>query len=193
MTNIQIFNNKDFGEIEVNGKLKPIGFKVIKGYDNFYCINHFGDIISPSYTDKNNKFRRMRLIKPTTTKKGYLRVHLNLNGKQVKRYVHRLVGKTFIPNKDNKPQINHIDGDKLNNHISNLEWCTNQENIIHSYKTGLRVGTNATGERNTMAKLTEKQVLEIIGSDLKVNCLADKFKVSKSCIYKIKQKKRVSV
>ncbi len=195
MSALQVFENQDFGFedvriVEINGLKFPGGFRIVKGYDNLYCINPFGDIISPSYVDKRGAFRKTRQIIPTITKKGYLRVHLNKNGKQVKRYVHRLVGKVFVPNKDSKPQINHIDGNKLNNHASNLEWATNQENIIHSYKTGLRVGTDATGEKNTMAKLTEKDVVEIRNSDKTVKKLSDRFGVSKSCIYKIKQRKR---
>lgn len=195
MENLQVFENNQFGEIRtitIKGKELPSGFRIIKGYDNLYCINPFGDIISPSYVDRNGALRSARQVVPTKTKKGYLRVALNKDGRQVRKYVHRLVGKTFIPNSNKKPQINHKDGNKLNNHISNLEWCTNQENIIHSYETGLRVGTNAVGERNTMAKLTETDVVEIISSNSKVECLANKFKVSKSCIYKIKQRKRWS-
>lgn len=178
--------------LRINNKTIPGGFKTIRGYDNYYCINPFGDIVSPEYIDRNNKFRKMRLLKPTVTKKGYLRVALNKNGKQVRKYVHRLVGKAFIPNKDKKPQINHKDGNKLNNHISNLEWCTNQENIIHSYQNGLRVGTDATGEKNTQAKLTEENARSILNSEEKAHYLARKYNVSKSTIYKIKKGDRWS-
>lgn len=190
---LQIFQNNEFGEIraiKVEKEKLPGGFRIIKGYDNLYCINPFGDIISPAYVDKRGALRKMRRIVPTETKKGYQRVALNKNGKQKRMYVHRLVAKTFIPNEENRTQINHKDGNKLNNHISNLEWCTNQENIIHSYKTGLRVGTDAKGERNTMARLSEEDVMEIRISNNKIARIANKFGVSKSCIYKIKQRKR---
>ena len=65
--------------------------------------------------------------------KGYVRCELN--GKNIR--VHRLVGKAFVPNLENKPQINHIDGNKGNNHADNLEWCTNAENTQHAYDNGL--------------------------------------------------------
>lgn len=77
-----------------------------------------------------------RILTPIPDKDGYLRVHLN-NDHTVRR-VHRLVGAAFIPNPDNKPQINHINGDKTDNTIENLEWCTIRENNIHALNSGLR-------------------------------------------------------
>ncbi len=77
----------------------------------------------------------------------------------VKSYrVHRLVANAFIPNPENKPQVNHIDGNKKNNKVENLEWCTASENTHHAYKTGLvcKKGFNSVG-----VKLTKKEILEI--------------------------------
>ena len=68
----------------------------------------------------------------------YLLVQIYVKGGKRKSYlVHRLVAKYFIPNPDNKEQVNHIDGDKLNNHYSNLEWVTPKENMAHALKAGL--------------------------------------------------------
>lgn len=69
---------------------------------------------------------------------GYAYVAIQVGGKSVKKRVHRLVAEAFIPNPEGKDEVNHIDGNKLNNSVENLEWCTTSENLIHSYKTGLR-------------------------------------------------------
>ena len=69
---------------------------------------------------------------------GYKYVDLRNGNKTKKRTIHRLLAKVFIPNPENKPQVNHIDGNKLNNAVENLEWCTAQENGLHAYTTGLQ-------------------------------------------------------
>jgi hypothetical protein len=70
--------------------------------------------------------------------------------------IHRLIAETFIPNPENKPFVNHIDGNKLNNKVENLEWCTSQENTIHAYKHGLI--KILSGEDNPNSKLTADDV-----------------------------------
>lgn len=65
--------------------------------------------------------------------KGYLQVHLRVNGKDITPKVHRLVARAFIENPNNLPQVNHINGDKTDNRTENLEWCTNGENARHSF------------------------------------------------------------
>ena len=76
-------------------------------------------------------------ISRTGRNKNYCTVSCRLDGKQKHFYVHRLVAEAFIPNPLNLPQINHIDGDPTNNHVSNLEWCTPKQNIDHAYQNGL--------------------------------------------------------
>ena len=94
-----------------------------------YEINTNGDI-------RNS--RTGRILKPSDVK-GYKQVALyDEHGKRHHRYVHDLVAETFIENVDNKPQVNHIDCDKSNNSINNLEWCTCKENIQHAVDNGLR-------------------------------------------------------
>jgi len=73
-------------------------------------------------------------IKPILGKNWYMQVWLSISWKKKIFYIHRLVAQAFIPNPENKPQVNHIDGDKTNNHVDNLEWCTVTENQIHSYR-----------------------------------------------------------
>ena len=73
--------------------------------------------------------------------KGYLETHLYINNKNKVFKVHRLVAMAFIPNPENKPEVNHKDGNKQNNSKENLEWCTSSENQIHAYKNKLKVNT----------------------------------------------------
>lgn len=78
-----------------------------------------------------------RIMPQTIQRKGYYAVTFHMNNKAYCRKVHRLVIEAFTPNPDNLPCINHIDGNKLNNHVSNLEWCTYQHNMQHAVSTGL--------------------------------------------------------
>lgn len=105
----------------------------IKGYEGLYSIDDQGNI----YSLKNTSSRRKRKIKPFINNSGYLRVGLyDLNGKRKGHYIHRLVAETFISNPNKLPIVNHKDGNKQNNHVSNLEWCTQSENEIHAVNQG---------------------------------------------------------
>lgn len=99
-----------------------------------------------------------RLLKPYKHKTGYYCI--DINGKKCLK-LHRLVASLFIPNPHNLPQINHIDGDKTNNVVNNLEWCDNSHNQKHAYKMGLQ--PIRKGDNNGNRLLSEKQVLEIRG------------------------------
>lgn len=113
-------------------------WKDIVGYEGQYQISNLGNVLSLNYMHT----RKPHLLKTRKTYDGYNRVNLCMNGKAESVSIHSLVAKAFIPNPDNKPQINHIDGNKDNNCVSNLEWVTGKENIHHAISTGLRKAEN---------------------------------------------------
>lgn len=78
-----------------------------------------------------------KILKSKPKKNGYPLVTLRYNNKIEYKTIHRLVAETFIPNPNNYPVVNHIDGDKTNNNINNLEWCTQKQNMTHAYTNGL--------------------------------------------------------
>lgn len=116
-------------------------WKDIIGYEGLYQISNLGNIkaLEKSVWNGQGYIHFPEIIrKPNPDKDGYLNITLSNCGK-VKTYkIHRLVAEMFIPNLKNKPQVNHKDGNKTNNCVDNLEWCTNQENQQHAYRTGLK-------------------------------------------------------
>ena len=111
-------------------------WKPIKDYENEYEISNYGEVKSLARNTTKGKILKSFL------QNGYLRVMLSKNNKKRWYSIHRLVAETFILNSENKPQINHKDGNKLNNHVDNLEWCTASENIVHSINNKLRTIKN---------------------------------------------------
>jgi SPBc2 prophage-derived putative HNH homing endonuclease yosQ len=122
----------------------------------------------------------------------YPYVSISDNNKKIRNYnIHRLVAETFIPNPENKPMVNHIDGDKTNNRVNNLEWVTPKENIQHAVKEGLM--NPPIGERCASSKYKESQVLEAIKllSEGKPNCEVAKLTgINDRAVSDIRNKKR---
>lgn len=141
----------------------------IEGYSGIYQVSSHGRIRSLDKIVKcTHKSTRMVKGKIMSTPKnnagrGYNTFNLCDKGKRKKVTVHRMVAEAFIPNPDNKPQVNHIDCDTVNNYVDNLEWCTDQENKDHAVLHGL-VNTSHLGgkaDKCYASKLTSKQVLAI--------------------------------
>lgn len=116
-------------------------FKLIENYPN-YVVSKNGDIVILPYKDKNKHNRKIRVKKTGSDLDGYEIVPL-VNEKGTKTFsVHRLVAQAFLPNPENKETVNHIDGDKTNNSVTNLEWATRGEQMSHAYDLGLKKSNN---------------------------------------------------
>lgn len=102
-------------------------WRKVDGFPN-YSVSNDGLVRN----DKSNKLKELQI---NTT--GYYKTDLYSGGNRSTQRIHRLVANAFIDNPDNKPDVNHIDGNKLNDNVENLEWVTKSENMIHAYNTGL--------------------------------------------------------
>lgn len=116
-------------------------WKDITGYEGLYQVSNFGRVksIERVSIQKNgkNRFVKERILKPQPDTK-YIVFGLSKDGKSNKNYLHRIIANAFIPNPENKLCINHINGIKYDNRISNLEWCTVKENNNHAFDNGLQ-------------------------------------------------------
>ena len=142
-------------------------FTRIKDFDNYY-INSNGVIIRVG-------FKTIRVIKGKIDKNGYNEVGI-YNNDEIREFkrVHRLVAEAFIPNPNNFPIVNHIDGDKLNNSVGNLEWTTVSGNTLHSFRVLGRTPKATTNKPVTFKNITTGEVISFIS----VNDAADYFKYS---------------
>lgn len=123
--------------------------KDIPGWEGRYAVTEDGRIWN---------HKRKIFMKYHPDADGYLTFRPSRDGRYSYLKIHRIVAKAFVPNPENKPQVNHLDGDKTNNHASNLEWCTAKENMHHAIRTGL---IRQDGDQHVNAKLTREEVLTI--------------------------------
>lgn len=135
-------------------------FLPIPSYEGLYEISNYGIVKRlPAIIHLKNNTKRLQPGKiKQPTKRNYLSVYLYKEGIGKEYLVHRLVAITFIPNPLNLPQVNHKDGNKFNNRVDNLEWCTPFQNTHHAMNTGLR---DTHGENNPAAVLTEEIAMNI--------------------------------
>lgn len=119
----------------------PEVWKPVPGYEGLYEISNMGNVKSLARMKPyRDGFRRFPggILKPNKINGGYRLVMLTNSHTRKGFLVHRLVAESFIENPNCLPQVNHIDGNKENNTVSNLEWCTAKENMLHSVKNRLR-------------------------------------------------------
>jgi len=158
-------------------------WKAIKGFESEYeissqgnlrsmdrVVNHYIDGFTRRYKGSSKKIR--------PDKDGYLRCTLKKDGKSYHYRVHRLVAEAFIINERQDKIVNHLNGDKTDNRVENLEWCTISENVIHAVRN-----------RFVETKLTDEQALEIFNSKLSNRKLGEQFKINSSIVWRIKNKK----
>lgn len=166
-------------------------WKAIPGYVGAYEVSSFGAVRSVDRTTVSEKDGRTRvypgkLLKQCTKNRRYATVSLSVNGALRSIKVARLVALAFVDNPNGKPEVNHKDGDRLNNRAENLEWATRKENMRHAVETGLR--PPKLGEKHGCARLKESEVLKIRelreqGAELRQ--LGEEFGVHHSTIFHI--------
>lgn len=125
-------------------------WKDISGYEGKYMISNLGRVKSLPNRDRNS----IMILSPYENGIEYKMVDLIKDGHQKHARVHRLVAKAFIDNPEDKPYINHKDGNRRNNIISNLEWCTQKENVRHAHVTGL-IKHKLSGDDVDMIRMLE--------------------------------------
>ena len=165
-------------------------WKGIPNYEGFYQVSDIGRVRSVDrvVTFKDGRVRKYKgkVLKPSIGNTGYELVRLCNNGRCITKSVHRLVLETFKPhvNMDNL-DVNHMDGNKLNNHLTNLEWLTRRDNILHAYDMGL---IDNEGERSPHTTLSKVDVLEILqrldAGELQKDIALD-YSVGRACISRI--------
>lgn len=163
--------------------------KDIPDFEGRYAITRNGRVWS--YPKKGGT-RKGKWIRAFIQHRGYYNYYLQkANGKRRIILAHRLVATTYIPNLLGRKEVNHKDGEKLNNRVKNLEWCTHQENMRHAYKNGLV--TLQHGEDHKLAKLTQSKANKIrsqyINGDITQRQLAKIYDVNQKLIWLILHKK----
>lgn len=175
--------------------MKQEVWKNIKGFDGIYQISNQGRVKSVERVEIMKtgvkRKRKETIRKATETEKGYLIVNLGGRNSGGNYRVHRLVAEAFISNKKELPEVNHIDLNKKNNSVENLEWVSRVENVRHAIGHGKKGG--GKGQKNFNVKLNEKKVIKIRemlkNKNIQIKEIALKMGVSPSSIQAIKRGK----
>lgn len=145
-------------------------WKDVIGYEGLYEVSNFGRIKSKERVVNNSKGKRIvksKILSPFISNSGYYAIVLHKTRPVFKlNYIHRLVANAFLPNKNNLEQINHIDGNKLNNNVFNLEWCSRSDNIKHAIKIGLISKDTLIEQIKQMNKIVRKPILQIKNGEI---------------------------
>ena len=127
----------------------------IKGFEGLYQVSNLGRVKKLNYRGKEN---REKILKGVPDKDGYLRIHLHKYNKSKTKRIHRLVAECFIENPNNYPMINHIDENKQNNNVENLEWCTTKYNNTY----GMRIEKAAISKSKKVICITTGEKFDSI-------------------------------
>lgn len=162
-------------------------WKDIEGFEGVYQVSSFGRIKSMGRVIDRDKMGKLvifeKILNPHIDQVGYPRLYLYKKNFKRRESVHRLVAFAFIPNTDNKPHINHINGEKTDNRVENLEWCTQKENVRHGFKIGLSCAIRGQDVVTAKIKNSDVPVIKKMRSEgAFYHVIAKKFNVSVSCI-----------
>ena len=166
----------------------------VVGYEGLYEVSNLGRVRSADKKIWNGKtyYKKVGAIKAQHLHKGYPVTSIYKNNVKSNMNVHRLVAFAFIPNPENKLEVNHIDGIKTNSRVENLEWCTSAENSYHAYHTGLSTAPVLKGSAHGMTNLTEDDVIKIrqlYSNGVKRKELMDMYNLKPSPFYRIVARK----
>lgn len=170
----------------------------VPGWEERYEVSSWGLVRAKAYLkhsrNAHGPYAYMTKSKPIkltlNVESGYVQFDMQRDGERSLGLVHRLVAKAFIPNPNDKPEVNHKDGDKTNNVQTNLEWATTQENILHAHRLGL---SSNVGSKHPRAKLDEAAAVEIrrlYEAGVSTITLAEMFGVKRTTIYTVTSRRK---
>lgn len=162
-------------------------WKSIEGHEGLYEVSNFGRVKSLKRIVKNSgihdsAIRKEKILKNSVTKRGYLSVTLCYRTLRKTKLTHRLVALAFIPNPENKPEVNHKDSDRTNSHFKNLEWCTSLENSEHCTNYGYGKNRALNSSQSKVTPEIVKEIRKLYSDGLTQKEISYRFKISRSTV-----------